>query len=264
MKIISALIDFSDTSKIATEYATKIAKRENASVNLLHITSSDEASNEEVEKKLIEFTEIEKKDVPFTVSVGDGNYLKKIPKLLQLSDSDFVVIGTHGTKGIFQTLFGANVLNLVQSIPIPALVVQDNTPVPPLPIKKILFPLAPHHNFSVKIEETARWAKLFDAEVDVFCLFRGDDTLPENIATNLELTKTMFDELGVKYKTTMQDSKVYSVGYAKDIIAYTQDKEFNLLSIMSQNSEENLYFGNVDKTNLILNPKGIPVLCIAD
>lgn len=264
MKIISALIDFSDTSKIAIQYASKIAKRENASVNLLHIVSDNETSNAEVEKRLIEFTEIEKLDVPFNVSIGDGNYLKKIPKLLQLSESDFVVIGTHGTKGIFQTLFGANVLSLVQHVTIPALVVQDNTPVPPRPIKNILFPLAPHHNFQIKIEETARWAKLFDAEVDVFCLFRGDDTLPENISNNLELTKEIFDKLGVRYKTTMQDSKVYSVGYAKDIIAYTQDKDFNLLSIMSQNSEENLYFGNVDKTNLILNPKGIPVLCIVD
>lgn len=264
MKIISALIDFTETSKIAVQYASKIATREKATVNLLHITSNGDEQEEETKRKLIEFTEIEKLNIPFSVSLGSGHYLKKIPKLLQLSDSDFVVIGTHGTKGIFQTLFGSNVLNLVQHLTIPALVVQDNTPVPPLPIKKILFPLAPHSDFKIKVEHTARWAKLFDAEVDVFCLFKGDDTLPENIAINLELTKDMFDELGVKYKTTLKDSQVYSIGYAKDIIAYTEDKDFNLLAIMSQNSEENMYFGNVDKTNLILNPKGIPVLCITE
>ncbi len=264
MKIISTLIDFSNTSKIATQYAASIAKRENASVNLVHITSQNTDDHAAIENKLIQFTEIDQHNIPYTVSIGDGNYLKKIPKLLQLSDSDFVVIGTHGTKGIFQTLFGANVLSLVQSIPIPALVVQDNSPLPPDAIKKILFPMAPHDNFSIKIKHTASWAKLFDAEVDVFCLFKGEDTLPENIAHNLELTKATFDKEGVNYKTTMQDSKVYSVGFAKDIIAYAEDKDFNLLAIMSHNSEENQYFGNVDKTNLILNPKGIPVLCIAE
>ncbi|WP_417610207.1 universal stress protein [Owenweeksia hongkongensis] len=264
MKVISALIDFTETSKKAVQYAAWIAKHEGAKVNLVHIEASKSDNQEEIENRLIDFSGIEDQNVPYTVSLGDGNYLKKIPKLLQRNQADFVVIGTHGVKGIFQTLFGANVLILVQSLGISALVVQDHTPAPPSKAKSILFPLAPHHDFNVKIDQTAYWAKSWDARVDVFCLFKGDDSLPDNIAHNLELTKTTFTKEGVRFVTTLQDSKVYSVGYSKDIIAYADDKGFDLLAIMSQNSEENQYFGNVDKTNLILNPKGIPVLCIAE
>lgn len=263
MKIISCLIDFTDTSKIAIAYAVWLAKRENATVNLLHIIGDDNSDHKAVEQKLVDFTEIQTHEVPFTVSIGDGNYLKKIPKLVQLSDSDFVVIGTHGTKGIFQTLFGANVVKLVQDLPVSALVVQDNTPIPVPEISNILFPVAPHHDFSTKIEETAHWADLHKAQVDIFCLFRGgDDTLPENIQNNLESAVDYFTERSVRFKKILRESKVYSVGYAKDILLYSEEKHFDLISIMAQNSDENAYFGNVDKTNLILNPKGIPVLCI--
>ena len=73
MKIISALIDFSDTSKIATQYAAKIAKREGATVNLLHITEQNEDEVSDIERELIQFTEIEKLDVPFTVSISTNS-----------------------------------------------------------------------------------------------------------------------------------------------------------------------------------------------
>ncbi len=67
--------------------------------------------------------------------------MKQVPKLLQLSDSDFVVIGTHGQKGIFQTLFGANVIKLIQSLYVSALIVQNNSPAPEEGFSKILFPM---------------------------------------------------------------------------------------------------------------------------
>ena len=262
MKIISCLIDFTDTSKIAIAYAAWLAKRESAAVNLLHIVD-DDYSEKEVEEKLEYFTGITSMDVPFNISIGSGNYLKKIPKLLQLSDADFVVIGTHGTKGIFQSLFGANVVKLVQDIPVPALVVQDNSPMPVPSIQNILFPVAPHHDFDIKIEQTAHWAKLHKAEVDIFCLFKGESKLPEAIATNLDESVNHFTTQGIKHNKVLRESKVYSVGYAKDILLYAKEKPFDLIAIMSQNSDENAYFGNVDKTNLILNPAGIPVLCIS-
>lgn len=263
MKIISCLIDFTETSKIAVAYASEMAKKEGSTVNLLHIVNDSDYDQKKVESELVSFTGIDNLGVNYTCSIGDGNYLNKIPKLVQLSDADFVVIGTHGTKGIFQTLFGANVVKLVQDLPVPALVVQDNSPMPVPEIKEILFPVAPHHNFNIKIEETARWAKLYNSHVDIFCLFKGESTLPENISNNLDKAVEYFEKEGVKHDKVLRESKVYSVGYAKDILAYSNEKQFDLIAIMSQNSEENMYFGNVDKTNLILNPGGIPVLCIA-
>ncbi len=264
MNIISVLIDFTETSKVATAYACQLAKGEGAKVNLLHITSHSDESASQLEEKLLDFTGIKNMGVDYEVSVGDGDYMIQVPKLLQLSDSDFVVIGTHGQKGIFQTLFGANVIKLIQSLKISALVVQDNSPMPEGGFEKILFPMAPHSNFQVKIDQTAHWAKKMDSSVEVFCLFKEDGTLHEGLAKNLEQTKKSFTDEGVKFNLILRDSKVYSIGYAREVLDEAKNIGADLISIMSQTSEENRYFGNVDKTNMVLNPMGIPVLCVAE
>ncbi len=262
MKTISALIDFSETSNVATQYACWLAQKNNATVNLVHIAASNDISTNELEQKLVDFTKIKDQGVSYSVSIGSGDYTQQIPRLLQLSDSDFVVIGTHGVKGIFQTLFGANVIKLIQSINISALVVQDSTPLPKDNISHILFPMGPHENFQLKIKETAEWAKNIKATVDVFCLLKEDGEIHDSILKNLEDTKSYFDKEGIDYKTVMRESRVYSIGYAREILDYAEESNCGLLAIMSQISEENRYFGNVDKTNMVLNPKGIPVLCI--
>ncbi len=264
MNIISVLIDFTETSKVATAYACQLARQEGAKVNVLHISNHSDDSTEEIEQKLIDFTGIKNMDVAYEVTVGEGDYMSQVPKLLQLSDSDFVVIGTHGQKGIFQTLFGANVIKLIQSLHVSALVVQDNSPMPDGGFEKILFPMGPHDNFQIKIDQTAHWAKLLDASVEVFCLFKEDGTLHEGLAKNLEQTKKSFNEQGIKYNLVLRDSKVYSIGYAREVLDEAKNSGSDLISIMSQTSEENRYFGNVDKTNMVLNPMGIPVLCIAE
>lgn len=261
MKIITSLIDFTDTSKLANEYACHFAKKDNGKVNLLHIASGQSEDTTNLEKKLAEFSGMNECGLEYSVSIGDGDYMRQVPKLVQMSNSDLVIIGTHGTKGIFQTLFGANVVKMVQSIPIPALVIQDHSP-KPKDSKRILFPIAPHENFQIKIDATAKWAKTYSAQVEIFCLLKQDSTLPDNLKRNIEKAKTTFEENGVDFKVTMQDSVVYSVGYAREILEYAEKHEFDLITIMSHNSEENLYFGNVDKTNIILNKAGIPVLCI--
>lgn len=262
MKTISALIDFSDTSKVAMDYACWLAKRNDSVVNLIHIVADNDYNKEELENKLKDFTGIDAREVKYNISIGTGDYLQQIPRLIQLSDSDFVVIGTHGVKGIFQTLFGANVIKLVQSISVSALVVQDNTPPPSDKLKNILFPLGPHENFQMKIDQAADWALSLGAKVDVFCLLKEDGNLHDNIHHNLELTKSYFDKEGVDYQTIMRESQVYSIGYAREILEFAKEDGAGLLAIMAQISEENRYFGNVDKTNMVLNADGIPVLCV--
>ncbi len=108
---------------MATQYACWLSHETGARVNLLHITDEQEPDIEDIKKKLIAFTKIETHGVKYTVSVGKGEYLREIPKLLLLVDADFVVIGTHGVEGIYQALFGANVIKLIQDISISALVV---------------------------------------------------------------------------------------------------------------------------------------------
>jgi nucleotide-binding universal stress UspA family protein len=264
MKIISVLIDFTETSKVATAYALHLAHMQGSKINLVHITSTSNESSADTKEKILDFTGIQNSGIEYDVSLGDGDYMKQVPKLLQLSDSDFVVIGTHGQKGIFQTLFGANVIKLIQSLHVSALIVQNNSPAPEEGFSKILFPMGPHTNFHIKINKTAEWALLMKAQVEVFCLFKEDGTLPDNISKNLDLTKKTFTDKDVAHNLILRESKVYSIGYAREVLDEAKNRKANLISIMSRTSEENRYFGNVDKTNIVLNDMGIPVLCITE
>lgn len=262
MKTISVLIDFRPTSEMATQYACWLSQETGASVNLLHITDEHNPDIEEIKRKLIEFTNIETHGVKYSVSVGKGEYLHEIPKLLLLVDADFVVIGTHGVEGVYQALFGANVIKLIQSISISALIVQGNSVKPSGNIPQILFPIGIHDNFDAMIAKTAEWALDLDGDVDIFSILKGDGTDSEFIK-NLDKTKKYFDEHKVRYKTVIKEATIYSVGYAREILAHAKESKAGLITMLSQVSTENRYFGNMDKTNLVLNPQGIPVLCIA-
>lgn len=262
MKTISVLIDFRSTSEMATQYACWLSQQTGANVNLLHITDEHDPNIAEIEKQLIAFTKIETHGVKYSVSVGQGEYLHEIPKLLLLVNADFVVIGTHGVEGVYQALFGANVIKLIQDISISALIVQDNTLSPSDNVPQILFPIGIHESFDAMIKKTAVWALDLDGDVDIFSLLKGDGTDSEFLK-NLDKTKKYFDEHKVRYKAVIKEATIYSIGYAREILAHAKESNAGLITMLSQVSEENRYFGNMDKTNLVLNPQGIPVLCIA-
>lgn len=264
MKMISTLIDFRPTSEIATQYGCWLAKQTNATVNLLHITDDKNADIEEVKKRLINFSKIESYGVNYSVSVGRGEYLQEIPKLLRLVDANFVVIGTHGIQGVYQALFGANVIKLVQSLTISALIVQDSTPLPGDNVPHILFPVGLHEQFDSMIKKTAEWALALNGDVDIFTLLKDSGDTYDDFIKNTEKTKAYFDKVGVRYKTVMKEPTTYSIGYTKEILNYAKEGKTGLITMLSQVSGENRYLGNADKTNLVLNPQGIPVLCIAD
>lgn len=260
MKVISCLIDFTDTSKLAYSYAKSFARKENAQLNLLHIVRESKYDVQAVEQKALDFVGEDSSSV--SVSIGDGNYLEQIPKLLEVSQSDRVVIGSHGKKGALQTMVGADVVQLIQKIEIPAFIVQGHSPASTGSFSKVLFPIGPHSNFHIKIEATAKWAQDYGASVDVLILENPQTANPAEIDQNVEATMAYFNDHNIAYTVTRQPTKVYGVGYGKAIMEYAEGKGFDVLSIMSETSEENMYFGNVDKTDLILNTSGLPVLCI--
>lgn len=261
MKVISCLIDFTETSKLASAYALALGARYNVEVNFLHIVRESAYDENALEQKVRDFVSENNSETKVSVSLGDGNYLDQIPKLLSLSHADLVVIGTHGRKGAMQTMVGADVVQLIQKLNIPALIMQANSPAPSVSFSNILFPIGPHHDFAIKTEKTAEWAIENGAHVEILCLITGEK-LSTEIERNLEASISYFKEKGISHSVVKQDSKVYGVGYGKDIIQYAKGKSFDLISVMSQTSEENMYFGNVDKTELILNSENIPVLCI--
>lgn len=272
MQNISTPVDFTETSKLAIQYACTIAKTANARIQLFHVIEPDRTKVEQdkpdvdaVRRKLIEFSRIEEIcDTEYDVVVEIGSFPELIPKLLKEHNSDLVLIGTHGVKGIFQTMQGAEVLKLIQHLGVPSLILQNHSKKDFLSFGRILFPIASHRNFDVKMRQTGTIAGLFGSKVLVFVLFPEKGELDSLLEDNLTKTKKYFEGEKVDYEVVREPSKVYGIGYARQAMEYSEKNDIQLISIMAHASDENSYFGNVERTEFVLNKMGIPVLCCSD
>ena len=263
MKTISCLIEFNEVCKTAAQHAVWLAKKHNATIELLYFDSKSR-DKEDLRKRVLELTNIEAEDVDFMCSVITGNAIKLIAKTVNKLSSEYFVIGAYGKESMSDLWTAKNVVNLAQQIKIPTLVVNEFTKNAKPNIKNILFPIAPHPNFNIQFEEAGTWAKENGAKIEIFCLVSEGNDMPEDIAKNLSDSQLYFEKEGIPCSKVIRETEVYSVGYAKDIIKHTEETQFDLMTIMSMNSDENMYFGDFEKITLFQNTKGIPVLCVND
>lgn len=263
MKRIVAFIDFTEGCKVALSQASVIARTTGAEIYLLYVMRHDE--DEEAKKKeLLDFAH----SVPgmpenMYTRIGTGELLDGAVAALRRIDPDLVVIGTHGIKGIKQHLFGAYILKLVQSIPYPSLVVQENTVVNPGGFAKILFPVGPGANYQMKIDQTANIARVFHSKIIHYQIDKstGSDDL---IRKNSHAARDYFEANGFAYDSVIEEPTVVSVGYSRQTLKYAEENQMDLLAVMAAVPTNEAFYGKADKENLLTNELGIPVLCCND
>lgn len=261
MNRIVVLIDFTEGCKVAIEQAKVIAKYANAKIVALHFVTKNDNLNE-VEKDLSLFTSNTMgEETNFETIISAGELMHNAAAELVRIDPMLVVVGTHGVKGIKQNLFGAHILKLVQSIPFPCLVVQENTKVNTLGIKKILFPVGPHKSYAIKTAQTAMMAGIFDADIVQYEIERPLIAPDPELLKNMKDAKEFFQTSNNRFSEVKEDSKVISVGYARQTINYAEENKFDIISLMSDVPMEDAYIGRTDKENFLTNAAGIPVLC---
>jgi len=57
------------------------------------------------------------------------------------------------------------------------------------------------------------------------------------------------------------DSQMYSVGFARETLLHSEIQKADLISIMTNTSRYNEFFGKMDKEAVLVNDKGLAVLC---
>jgi nucleotide-binding universal stress UspA family protein len=264
MKNIAILIDFTEGSKLALQQAYQLASKMNAILHGVNIvTAKDLVAQTELD--LIDFfkSTIEN-GTNFKTAVEVGSLFADIPHVLKKLDPDLVVVCTHGVKGMFQHLFGAHILKLVQAIPYPSIVLQENNKTDLIDIKNILFPLGSHPNFKTKINQTVIFAKEFDAEVILYELDRPGLEDKNLLEKNLLDSKSAFTEHNIKHTRILDDLNVISAGYSRQTLEYAKENDVSIISLMSTISKNDVLFGVGDKENFLVNSYGIPILCCCE
>lgn len=260
MNKIAAFIDFTEGCKIALSQAAVIANKTGADMYVVYVMihGGDAA---ETEKQMRDFSA----SVPglpdnIKYTTGSGELLEGAAKVLRQINPDLVVVGTHGIKGIVQHLFGAHILKLVQAIPFPCIVVQENTVVKPDGFRKVLFPVGSHPRYDIKIAQTAEVAGIFGSEIIQYEIDKSIG-IDEIVKKNSDTSRDFFENHPLNFSFVMEDANVVSVGFSRQTLKYAAEHGCDLISQMSDVPANEVIFGKADKENFLTNEHGIPVLC---
>ena len=178
MKKIIVPTDFSKAAESAANYATWLAQKLSAKVELVHVLGINTSENSlhnwrtletqmiasanegaarlmESIRTPVEVTYKHLKGSPFEGVISDYATKSKI---------DMVVIGSRGASGVKRALFGSNAAKLVDTCPKPVVVVPAEFEFDG--IKKILYATDMIH-LDEEIKTVVRLAKPFDAEITI-------------------------------------------------------------------------------------------------
>lgn len=261
MASILVLIDFTETSGKALTEAISIAKHKNESLVLCHI-SDDNADDDLVQLKSFEVDAM-KAGVAVESVVRKGNLYSETASYVKELMPSLVVVGTHGKKGIVQQLLGAKIQKLVEGIKASVLVVSDFTQTIHGGFKNILLPVATHPNFIKKVEAAGDLLGE-NGKIHIFTVIKPGTELSDAIVENIDKTKAYLEAKEIEYDNIQVEASTYSVGYSQETIKYAKNNSVDLVAIMTSVTEQNRYFGKLDKENLLVNEEGIAILSVTD
>lgn len=260
MKNIAVLIDFTEGSKEALKQGVALAKETNSILYGVHVVSSQNKV-EPAQKQLAAFLKEQVQNgVATQVVIGEGSLSMATQEVLKKIAPDLVFICTHGIKGMFQHLFGAQILKLVQALPYPCVVIQESNKVAIMDTQKVLFPLGPHPDFMLKVKQTAAIVKALNASIVIYEINRPGGDYENQLTKNLQQAKAYFDEHAVRYTNVLEEVRVISVGYSRQTIDYAIANGISLICLMANISKNEELFGVGDKENFLVNEDGISIL----
>ncbi len=272
-KYILVPTDFTKTADHALAHAANIAKKSGDRVCLLHIKNShsdkllkdagqSSSSLDDYMKATASRVESDW-GVACEAKIQDGNVLNDINRVALDPEMRMMVIATHGTKGLWQNLFGSDMLKIASKAPIPVLIVPDGFEPRPT-YARIVFPFGSHKKYQNKVDAVGFLAGLFGCEVEIFSADKAGTQLSKQTIENVEQAEAKFDNLGVNYKVVHEESEGFSIGYAKQTLKHAESVDADIVAVMSVASNEHEYISDSDKERLINNQRGIGILMTSD
>ncbi len=260
-KRILVPIDFTAVSDKIISMATSIARKDNLGITLLHIENDKSSDETGANLQALSSNILETENVQCDYLIKKGNFFTEIPKVAHSQVYKLMVVGSHGFKGLREKFFGADILKLVKTIPIPVLVFQEKYVMPVQGFKTIVFPAGTHDSFINIVEATIYMAKLFDATVHLYTVEKPGIEWTAKLMANIELAKEKFEENKIRYTRVSEDQSSFSIGYSKQIFQFSKTVHADMIALMSIPTKEHYYFADSDKEALLTNDACVPIIC---
>jgi len=260
--VIIVTWDFTHMSEYALEHALKIAFIMRYEIKLLHIVEPGAAS-EKIENARRTMAQVctdtlKKSGIICKVVVKEGSLFSSISDYASQSNTQLVVMGTHGRKGM-QKMFGSNALKVVSGSNTPFIIVKAK-PAEQLKISNVVFPI----DFKSENKEKLQWAiyigKNFHSKIHLFKYPVNDSDLQKKVNTNLNFAIRFLKQSNIEYEIHTAPKKG---NFTNAIIRFSGKINADLIILMTTKHITFLdYMFGADEQEIIDNSAKIPVMCV--
>ena len=260
--------DFTVIGDYALEHAIGIAKSIDYDVYIFHVINKDTKARIKREKLPNNFVELELQKVVERVTkdnklyvkfiAREGNIFTDIASIAKEEGARFVVMGTHGKKGI-QHVTGSWALKVISASEVPFIVVQEKHF--KHGYKNIVFPVDDTVESKQKVKWAIHIAKIFNSIVHIISTNESDSGIAARVYRNTQQIKKFFTENGIEYIVKVNDEK--GGNFAKSVISYAENVDADLIMIMTEPDALLPVFnwGKWDE-QILFNTSNLPVMCV--
>ena len=266
--------DFSETAGKAQIKAIELSKKLNARLVFIHVVEIPayaphvemisigmvtETMIDSAKQKLKELSTKAKEEHGIRVdySCYSGHVYDNIIRAAHLANADLIVMGTHGTSGISEWLFGSNAFSVVNNTTIPVLTINfhsdQNT------FQKIVFPFNENLLTLKKINQVIALAKTFNSTV-LLLGFAGENSNEELVSLHKK-----GEELSRAFTTeNIRNTFSMSLGnnYADEILQFAAKEKADMITVATNRDHTIGHVFESKPEKKLVNHSEIPVLSI--
>jgi len=252
--------DFTEVGDNAIRYANVLAATLEAQIYILHIVSDEEELIEAREKvKKIADDNEQKTGIVSKGIVRIGSIFEDITKAALELETSFIVMGTHGMRGI-QKLIGSYAMRVIKDSEVPFFVVQKKPPSGS--IKNIVVPVDMSAETKVKFSVVSQIASKFNARIHIVHPPASNRDEEASINANVSFARRFFFDKGNEFVIYRLEGGSDLVG---SVVKYAENNNCDLIAAV--NTFEGEYIplfgiGIRDIQKLITNEPQIPVLVV--
>jgi nucleotide-binding universal stress UspA family protein len=245
-------VDGSPQSIVAFRAATHFAKKLNAQLTALHIHENNKTAGE-----LRQTLHAENAGVDFHYLHREGAVYKEIIATSKESDTELIVMGTHGVSGFEEFWMGSNAYKVVNSSTCPVLTMREDAGINQF--KSIVLPIDTSFESRQKVPYAIKLAEVFGATVHLLGV-STDNNKEAEYKVNAYLRQTI-DKLNEHHINSTHEKRLGG-NITNQTIRFAQEKDADLIVIMT---EQELQIGSFflgKYAQQMVNHSNIPVLSI--
>ncbi len=189
--------------------------------------------------------------------VREGSIFRDIAEIATEVNSNLVVMGTHGLKGV-QKLTGSHALKVIVNSVVPFIIVQE----PPRTKKfeKVVFPI----DFRSENKEKNTWVSYLAKYYQTKFYFLKQDVKDKSFRTKVQantiFARKYFDLKNIDYEIHTAPGKK---NFAKETIDFAKQVDADLILIMTTRDISLADFAlGANEQQTIANEEKIPVMCV--